>query len=340
MKTETVNYYDVKLDSASSLKTFADDRNKYRKRFIEGIQVDEKYNQAALIGNLVDCFLFEPDLFDDRFYMSTCSKVPTDLMMKFVESLYTNTVEMPNSSFEERSKLAHESSGFKIGYDAVIKKFAGTEAEDYFNEILAVRSKGLTVVTTQDMVNAERVISELQSNFVTSHIINLESDSRFTVLNQFEIYDYEVDGHKFKSKMDKVIIDNKDKTVQIYDLKVSWSVENFYTEYYLYRKSYIQAYLYYSAWISITVDESSEYYGYKVLYPKFIVADSISYMNPLIYELAIEDLRDAYIGFDYKGRWYSGVRDIIIDLKFAISSNIWNISRKNYNSLGVVSLKS
>lgn len=340
MKTELIDYYGVKLDSASSLKTFADDRKKYFKRYVNGEKIDEKYNQAIMIGNIVDCLLLEPESFDDRFYMSTCSSVPTDMMMKFVEGLYNCSVHMEKPSFEQMSKVAYENSGYKISYERVIKSFVGSEAEDYYNEIKAVRAKNLTIVTIEDMTAAERIVDELKTNFVTSHIINLESDDRFEVLNQFQALDYELDDWKFKSMMDKVIVDHVEKTIQIYDLKCTWSVDNFFIEYYLYRKSYIQAYLYYSAWINITQDENSPYYGYDVNIPKFIVCDSINYMNPLIYELNEDDLFDAYNGFEHKGRHYFGVKEIIKDLKFAIHNNIWNMSRKNYESKGVVLLKS
>lgn len=340
MRTETLDYYVIKLDSASSLKTFADDRRKYFKRYVNNERVDDKYNQAIMIGNIVDCILLDPDAFDDRFYMSTCSSVPTEMMLKFVETLYECTVHMQGSNFEQMSRVAYEASGYKIPYEQVLKKFAGSSAEDYFNEIKAVRVKNLTIVTIEDMTNAERVVDELRTNFVTSHIINLESDDRFEVLNQFQIIDYEVDDWKFKSMMDKVIIDHVEKSIQIYDLKCTWSVDNFFIEYYLYRKSYIQAYLYYSAWLNITQDVNSPYFGYEVLMPKFIVCDSINYMNPLIYELSESDLFDAYNGFEHKGRHYPGVKEIIKDLKFSIHNNIWNISRKSYESKGVIPLKS
>jgi hypothetical protein len=48
---------------------------------------------------------------------------------------------------------------------------------------------------------------------------------------------------------------------------------------------------------------------------------------------------DAYNGFEHKGRKYPGVKDLIVDLKWAIENDIWNISRKNNETGGVVTLK-
>ena len=148
---------------------------------------------------------------------------------------------------------------------------------------------------------------------------------------------YSVDGHLFKSMMDKVVIDHNERTIQVYDLKCTWSVENFYEEYYLYRRAYIQAYLYYYAAISLTI--TGELQGYVVNQPRFIVCDSTNYMNPLIYTLTDSDLMDAYNGFEHKGRTYPGVKQIIADLTWALENDKWNISRENYLNNGQVNVK-
>jgi hypothetical protein len=148
-----------------------------------------------------------------------------------------------------------------------------------------------------------------------------------------------VDEHLFKSMMDKVIADHQEKTIQPYDLKCTWSVENFYEEYYLYRRAYIQAYLYYYATKHLTLDENSELYGYTVKPIQFIVCDSTNYYNPLVYTLADEDMKDAYEGFVHKGKTYPGVKYLIDELKWAMDMNIWNISKSNYLKKGIVNIK-
>jgi hypothetical protein len=200
-----------------------------------------------------------------------------------------------------------------------------------------VQAKGLTVVTTEDIANADKTVNELKTNFVTSEVINLVNSVRYTVLNQFQIEGYSVDGHLFKSMMDKIVIDHNERTIQVYDLKCVWAVENFYEEYYLYRRSYIQAYLYLKAAISLTLQD--EYRGYRVENPKFIVCDSTNYFNPLIYTITDADIIDAYNGFEHKGRVYPGVNALIQNLDWAIANDTWNISKENYINNGVVNIK-
>lgn len=342
VKTEA-QYRAIHLDSSSSLKEFSQDRKKYYRKYVLGEKVEDDDSKAATMGRLVETKLMEPELFDEKFYLSTCQSVPTGLMLDFVEALYKHMKEATNAKgeitreFSDVAQDAHKDSKFKITYDAVMKKFIDSEAEAYFDEIMLVRSKGMTVVSINDVTNCEKIVTELKTNPITASIVNQDKTSRYDVYNQLQVENYQVHGHKFKSMMDKVIVDHHTQTIQIYDLKCTWSVEGFYKEYYLYRRSYIQAFLYWHAGhfhFQELVDA-----GYKVAYPRFIVCDSTNYFSPLIYTLDTQDMENARDGFDLKGYIYPGVLETIDNLKWAIENDIWNISRKNYLNGGIVNIK-
>lgn len=344
-KTEAM-YRAVIMDSSSSLKDFSQDRKKYHKRYVLREKVEEKENAAANMGRMVETLLLEPHEFEGRFYLSVCTSPPTGLMLAFVESLYRNTVEAIDDmgeitrKFEDIAKDAYNDSGFKIKFEAVLGKFVGSEAETFYKEMREVKSKGLTVVTTRDIEYAERIVESLRTNSTTAKIVNLVDSSRYQVINQFQIEGYVIDGHEFKSMMDKIVIDHNELTIQVYDLKCTWSVENFYEEYYLYRRSYIQAYLYHRAlFVSDKEVLGFDHSDYEILFPKFIVCDSTNYMDPLIYTLNDSDMDDAYHGFQHKGKFYPGVKSIIEGLKWAQENDIWSISRENYMSGGIVNIK-
>jgi len=340
-KTEA-QYRAIYLDSSSSLKDFSMDRKKYHKKYILNQVVEDEESKAATTGRLVETLLMEPHLFDEKFHISTCMSTPTAMMLDFVEALYKYTVEATaedgtiTRSFEDMCKDAYADAGFKITLDAVLKKFIGSEAEIYYKEIREVRSKKLTVVTTKEIENAEKIVLELRTNPTTAEIVNLVNDSQYSVFNQLQVEGYDVLDHKFKSMMDKVIVDHKAKTVQVYDLKCTWSVENFYSEYYLYRRAYIQGYLYHQGagfWAS-----EMGYGDYTILFPKFIVCDSTNYANPLVYAMTQESINNAFDGFEYKGREYPGVEQLIGDLKWTLENDVWNISRENHINNGIVNL--
>ena len=340
-KTEA-QYRAIYLDSSSSLKDFSTDRKKYHKKYILNEVVEDEDSKAATMGRMVETLLMEPHLFDERFYLSTCMTTPTGLMLEFVEALYKHTVEATaddgviTRSFEDMCRDAHADSGFKIKLDAVLTKFIGSDAEVYYKEIREVRPKHLTVVAAQEIANAEKIVIELKTNPTTAEVVNLVDDVQYSVHNQLQVEGYDVLDHKFKSMMDKVIIDHKAKTVQVYDLKCTWSVENFYSEYYLYRRAYIQGYLYHlgaAFWAS-----EMGYGDYTILFPKFIVCDSTNYANPLVYSMTQKSINNAFNGFEYKGREYPGVAQLIEDLKWALDKDVWNISRENHINNGIVNL--
>lgn len=343
-KTEAT-YRAVMLDSSSSLKDFSVDRKKYYRKYILNKTVEDKDSDAATMGRIVETLLMEPNEFDKRFYMSSCVSTPTGLMLDFVEALYRHTRDATDENgkvtrpMNEILEDAYKDSGFKIKYEAVINKFIGSEAEIYYNEIRRVRTLNLTVVNTTEVSVAEKIVEQLRINSTTAPIVNMVNSSRYQVIDQMQVEGYEVDGHMFKSMLDKVIIDHKEKIISPYDLKCTWSVENFYEEYYLYRRAYIQAYLYYYAMLHMANNPESEYYGYTVEYLKFIVCDSTNYYQPLIYTLEMDDMMDAYKGFVHKGRTYPGVGDLIAALKWCLDTNTWTISHKNYLSKGIVNIK-
>ena len=343
-KTEA-QYRAVVMDSSSSLKEFSQDRKKYYKKYYLGEKVEDKDSSAANMGRIVETLLMEPHLFDDKFYMSSCASTPTGLMLDFVEALYRHTRDATDESgvvktpMNELLEAAYKDSGFKIKYEAVITKFIGSDAEIYYNEIRRVRTLNLTVINTMEVSIAEKIVEQLRINSTTGPIVNLVNSSRYEVIDQMQVEGYEIDGHKFKSMLDKVVIDHNEKTIQPYDLKCTWSVENFYEEYYLYRRAYIQAYLYFNAMLDLVKTDDSPYYGYTVNFLQFIVCDSTNYYQPLIYTLNMDDMMDAYNGFVHKGRTYPGIQELIAALTWCITTNTWNISHKNYLSNGIVNIK-
>lgn len=343
---EEVKYRAIEKDSSSSLKDFSMDRRKYYKKHYLREKVEEKENLATNMGKLVETLLLEPEEFDNRFYMSSCVNVPTGLMLEFVEALYKITDAAVDGfgvvarPMEEMIDEAYKASGFKIAKEAVVNKFLGSSAEIYYREIREVRSKKLTVITTQDVTNAERIVEELKTNEFIGKVINKTSDDKFTVVNQLKIENYIVDNHEFKSMLDKVIVNHEEKKIDLYDLKCVWSVENFFNEYYLYRRAYIQAYLYYKAVFYLTQQEDNPWYGYDVQYLKFIVCDSINYYSPLIYTVDQKDMDDAYNGFILNDKTYPGVGPLIEELTWAQENDIWNISKANYESKGLVNIRS
>lgn len=203
------SYRKIPLDSSSSLKEFATDRKTYYRKYILSEKIKEKDTQASVMGRLVETLLLEPELFDDRFRMSACAYAPTGLMLEFVTFLCEEMESSTNDdgeimiSFEDASRAAYDRSGFKIKYEQVISKFSGSDSEIYFNELLASRIGNITIVTTANVENAEKIVATLKTNPVTAEIVNLVNSDEWEVINQLQVEGFEIDGHQMKGMMDK-----------------------------------------------------------------------------------------------------------------------------------------
>lgn len=331
------DYRALTYNSSSSLKDFSLDRKKYHKKYILGERVREKENKSSNMGRIVETLALEPHRFDSLFFMSSMVKEPTGMLGDFIWKM--SELVADGSTFEDAFPIAYEASGFKISMSAIANKLEKPDNQIFYEECLNVNALGMTLVTTDDVTNAERIVEKLKNAPNTSHIINAETSGGLEVWTQPKITNFDVYGINMKAMLDRVIINHSTKRISIYDLKCTWSVENFFKEYYLYRRAYIQALIYYKALKAVVEAPGSAYKGYEVELPQFVVCDSIGYYDPLVYRLTQEDLNDANDGFYYRGTKYPGLEKIIEDLKWAINTDRWGISRENSNLYGVVPLR-
>jgi hypothetical protein len=338
-------YRAIEVDSSSSLKDFAADRKKYYRKYIlgESLPEDEEESKAATMGRMVETLELEPELFESRFYMSTCPKTPTGKMLDFCNALYKHTMLATDEGgvvtrpFMDIAMDARAEADFSWGIDRIMNIFQEGEGESYYREMRETKPFNKTVVTVAERETAESIRETLRSHRNTAAVMNLRTADQFEVHNQLQIENYSIDSLPLKSMLDKLIINHETKKARIYDLKVIWGVERFYREYYLQRKAYIQAVVYYYATKAYL--EQRGLTGYEVLPPAFIVADSINYYAPLIYKTSVDDIREGQHGFTYQERYYPGVDEILADLKWAKENSIWNISRTNYENQGICKLK-
>lgn len=350
-------YRALEDDSSSSLKDFVDDRLKYYKKFITKTYVPEEDNVAMIIGKLVEAsplIMGQEGEIEEKFITSSIVNAPTATMLDFVEALYKRaseciddegvlTRDMKDLTLEAYNDVKFDRDGRQVAfkravadsYENVVIKFMGGEAYTYFKEILEVRKKGKTVITASLLEQANKIVDTLRTSSVTWKIFEPEN---VQVFNQLKINGFKIEGLPLKGMLDKVHVNHVNKTIQFYDLKVTWNVEDFYNQYYIKRRTYFQAIIYYEALVSTVCDLGFDYSDYIIQLPIFIVADSANFYEPLLYRLSQQDIEDAYRGFEYRGKWYKGLEETIRELKFAKENNIWNISYENYHNNGVVDL--
>lgn len=350
-------YRSLPIDSYSSIKDFLDDRKKYYKKWVLLEEVKEEESDSLTFGDLVDCLRFTPEAYESKFTMLV-TQMPTGQYLKFCDMLMKHTMYAVNRETGEITRTMddmmndaynackYDRNGNVVDFkrdtiEKVKANFFDPEKglEAYYNQCRA--SVGKTVIDLSMLENAQRLVNNLSENFVTKEIMTLTTNSDVRVFNQFPLTGELVASitksipYKLKGLIDKLVIDRLRKEIFIYDLKTCWDNEYGFLQNYLKYRYYIQGAIYYylvEQWRR--TQESLK--DYKVIYPKFIVAESTSYKNPLIYSMTQETFMQAMKGFNTKSRHYIGVIKAVQDLQWHKENAVWNISKDNHVGNGLV----
>lgn len=355
-------YRALDIDSYSSIKVFLDDRKKYYKKFILKEVIKEEDTPETRFGSLVDCLLFTPEEYEERYCLSL-TKIPTGQYGKLVSELWRVTLNSINDAGEVTRSL---DSMFEDAYNAVKfnkdgevvdfkrdslieakGKFLGSDSEAHYKQLR--ESYGKVIIELSELENAQKVVQELKSNSVTREVINMKTDDRFEVYSQFAIVgeiDFSKapfkggDGKKYPIKclIDKLIIDHKKKMIHIYDLKTAWDNENQFQYNYFKYKYYIQMAVYFYLVVEWK-KQRKDIADYAVVHMRFMVAESTNYKNPLIHTTDGDNFHQAMGGFIIGSKYYPGVVKAIQDLIWHKEKGIWNISKENYENNGIVKIQ-
>lgn len=323
-------------------------------------EVKEEESDSLTFGDLVDCLRFTPELYESKFAMLV-TQMPSGQYLKFCDMLMKHTMYAVNRETGEITRTmedmmldAYDACKYdrnrnivdfkRDTFEKVKENFFNPEKglEAYYNQCRA--SVGKTVIDLTMLENAQRLVNNLSENFVTKEIMTLTTNADFRVFNQFPIVGELVASltrslpYKLKGLIDKLVIDRLRKEIYIYDLKTCWDNEYGFLQNYLKYRYYIQGAVYYYLVEQWRRGQQS-LQDYKVIYPKFIVAESTGYKNPLIYSMDQESFMQGMKGFTInKSRHYTGVIKAVQDLQWHKENAVWNISKDNHIGNGLVSV--
>lgn len=344
-------YRALARDSYSSIKEFLRNRRKYHRKYVlqEDTTDEDDTNDAMTRGSLVDCLMFTPDDYEGRFAIANYT-MPSGQMLTLTEELWKVTRRATNEegritrTFDSLLEEAYQNVAFDhngnqvafkqrgMNYGKVVERFT-EEGLPYYEQLR--QNYGRIIITPQEELAADSSVRELRTHFATRAIFNTENNPALEAHNQLVIlWDYH--GYPLKSMLDRVVVDHEHKTVQPYDLKGSWSVENFGYNY-LKEYYYIQLATYGGAMLQWLQDMG--YVDYELLPISFVVFDNCGGNTaPLVYETSHAQLQDAINGFTVNGRYYKGLRQAVDELKWHREVNLWNMSLENYRKRGKVAL--
>jgi len=247
-------------------------------------------SSAISIGSAVDIKLTQPEVFDEEIYVMTADKPSAPMMLKFAESL----------AFTGDKLTAHAESGFKIGVEAVMKKFEN-EGKDYVDALNA--AKGRKILDAEDLFKVNQIVSTLKSNPFTKKYFTPEDgvDLIFQpyILWDMMYYSLMEEGKstviKAKSVLDVVRIDHRNKVVEPMELKTG--AEGFMKAYWRYKR-YLQGAMYHTATHVAMRPEDLDLYDIENI--KFVFADSNLRYPPRIYRMSDDDIAIGTHGKQYR----------------------------------------
>jgi hypothetical protein len=346
-------YRALPIDSYSTIKVFLDDRKKYYRKFIlKDLTEEEEQTPYTKFGSLFDCLRLTPNEFEDKFALAL-TQVPTGQYLKLVEQLMKVTI----ASLNEHGEVTREVEDMLLdaynqvkydrnqnivdfkrdSFEAAKAKFMNSELHMYYRQLRD--SYGKIVIEPSDVEKAQAIVNELNSNEFTRDIMTISnSDEKYKVHRQLPIIGkFEVDGMDFPLKclLDMLVIDYVNKTITIYDLKTVWDNEREFTQNYFKYKYYIQMAVYFYLVVQWKKTQE-ELKDFGVYYPRFIAVDSNNYKSPLIYTTNSANFDQGMNGFFIRGKYYPGVTKAITDMIWHKETGIWNISKDNYESKGIV----
>lgn len=278
--------------SFSSLSKLLTDPKQFYKEYILG-EYDDSDTKALKEGELLHCFVLEPENFDDKFVVMP-AKVPGGGLKTVIDNVYNTYV--PNwminnpgqvvmlEDFKEEilQELIHEDL-YQTLTDAKRKDTNGLmlsgdekRIEKCINEITrayfaALVESGKKTIVDLDMVAKSKAKAEaILSNIKVQHLISGEKIDR-DVRKEMKL-DCELKGYPFglKGILDCVVIDYKNATIYITDLKTTSKELKDFQESVEKYKYWLQAVIYKELVISLIPKDNDEPWTLKF---NFLVID-------------------------------------------------------------------
>ena len=329
------DYYEVKAVSNSGMGNINPDQGgspaKYKSVVLEKeVSLD---TPSLENGKLIHLYVEDPE----AFIVADIDK-PTTMLAEWVEEVNSHLVTTEESIYVENEHLrdiAFEFRGDRYkstkDLDKVWLKFQ--EGFPYLKYL--IRSEGKIAMTPQQKEVVDKCINSLHSNVQSNTLLFGEGDLNTTEFNELAVYWDEVvkidsqsntQAIKCKGLLDRVIIDEANKTATLVDLKTTGKpLANFQNSFEYYRY-YRQMAWYKKALIkhiNVTYGSDMEW-NIEV----FIVAVETSYLHECkVFEVSNEYLEKGRIEYE----------ELIKDIAVCQNHNDWNTWRNE--SFGIVQLK-
>jgi hypothetical protein len=273
------------------------------------ITQNKKKTKYMKIGNMVDCILTDTEEFDNKFY-----KVPQQLPSETIQSILIDILE--NTAITELKDVPEtfilescNKFNYYLNYNTSTRISKILKAEEnnlfYSNIVQNVNKEGITI---EEYNTALQVRYELYTNSFTKNIF-IETENTDIIFQPKII----IDGlceEIIKIMPDIIVINNKDKTITIYDLKVTNYDETDFNKSFINLNYYLQGTLYYQA-VQFILSKNKAFNEYTLQPFTFVVVNVVN-LAPMLYPFYNCVNEEDFIVFgNIKKNWKTIVNEII-----------------------------
>jgi len=214
------NYYEVDALSFSRLSRLATHPTLFKTKSKPGRHFDK--------GSAVDILLTEgQEAFNKQVYLHK-NNFPTGKVLLLADTIFKNYCESSQitENIKDFANIAYcldvmdEIDFFvkMVDKDARIKKFDFDEFWNYL-EMLNMQDRKI-VLSLEEYETCKKIVTSLKSHKFTKNYSQLTAGDNEEIFYQLEVY-WTVLGEDMKCKLDKVIVNHKEKTIQPIDFKTT-----------------------------------------------------------------------------------------------------------------------
>ena len=343
---ERNNYFERKAVSRSLLSELT--RHPQRaKAMLDGTAVRVE-SDAMNFGSMFDSLMFDTakefafkyrvQQYENPWTDGRTNKGKFTSALKFImDEILANDA---NADLDTIFMQAYTQAGIKNPnvYD-LIAEFVEVGGRDWASEYM-MASK-ITLITQEDYNKAAaRKAMLINNEYVGDMFVMDVPESHHVFKGDIEIVyqadiSFEVEGVECKALPDILIIDHKQRTIQIVDLKTTSSYnQNVMSSFMKFGYDYQAAW--YTLALEAVTDQEGELYGYTVS-PSFLFVfiDTVQGYEPICVKMSELDVDCAINGGIRYGKYRKGILDIFREYLWHVETDLWDYPMEYYRNDGV-----
>lgn len=293
---------------------------------------DDSRKDYFVMGGALDTLLTSPARYKELYIEEPNSSPTSEMMLKlcnlYVKHAHYNKVD-PDTSF----LLAHSNSGYAAsGESSVRKKFETADVQNYINFL--IQSEGKTVLKKEEANTVKSMYHLLTTSDHCKWLFE-KPKKGMEILFQVPIF-FKYNEVACKGLLDILVIDHKNKTLQIIDLKTTGKSVFAFRQAFVSFNYYIQAAFYNKGLETFKKEfkDLGDISEYKILNFRFLVQERACYNKPIFYITSDLDLHVGQHGGILRNMDtpIKGFSTLLEELKWHRQTGYWDMSKDIYDS--------